>query len=251
MLLVAEEILSGGPENAGAVVRIGDTVRRPRGAGHEVVEALLLHLEAVGFEGSPRLLGIDESDRQILEYVDGEAHVVPPWQQDDEENAAALGLLAGWLRRLHQATSGYGPPVGQEPKRALPVLGRVWTHGDVGYPNIVYRQGAIAGLIDWEFAAPAHRCCDLAGLVATAVRAPRPDAEDNERREQAVRLAISAIVAGYGLKDAEVEDLPIMAAAVIDDLVSFKGPLMDATNRNGWAWRAAWFRDNADRLSAP
>lgn len=251
MLLVAEEILSGGPENAGTVVRIGDTVRRPRGPGHEVVEGLLLHLEAVGFDGSPRFLGIDESDRQILDYVGGEAHVVPPWQHNDEENAAALGLLAGWLRRLHEATSGYGPPAGQQPKRALPVPGRVWTHGDVGYPNIVYRQGVISALIDWEFAAPAHRCCDLAGLVATAVRAPRPDADDNERREQAVRLAISAVVAGYGLTGAEVEGLPIMAAVVIDDLVSFKGPLMDETNRNGWEWRATWFRDNADRLSVP
>jgi Ser/Thr protein kinase RdoA (MazF antagonist) len=250
MLVVAEEILNGGPENAGTVVRIGDTVRRPRGAGHVVVEALLIHLESVGFTGSPRLRGIDRSDRQILDYLDGETHATPPWQQDDDANAAALGVLAGWLRRLHVATSSFQPPGEHEPKRALPIPGDVWTHGDVGYPNIVYRQREIVGLIDWEFAAPAHRCCDLAGLIATAVRAPRHDAEDNDRRERAVKLAMSAVATSYGLADSEVALLPSMAAAVIDDLVTFKGSLMDETNRCGWQWRAAWFRDNSHALSA-
>lgn len=57
---VDERTFDGGSENHGAVVRAGNTVRRPRGAGCEVVEALLTHLEQVEFKGSPRFLGIDQ-----------------------------------------------------------------------------------------------------------------------------------------------------------------------------------------------
>ncbi len=248
MLDVVEEVLNGGPENAGTVVRIGDTVRRPRGAGHEVVEGLLKHLEGVGFDGAPRLLGTDEHDRQILDFVKGDTYITPPWQQNDEDNAEAIGQIAVWLRRLHDATASYRPPGDAGPKRALPVEGGTWTHGDVGYPNIVFQGTGIVGLIDWEFVAPAHRCCDLAGLIATAVRAPRHDVADNDRRERAVRLAISAVAIGYGLTDPEIEALPAMAACVIDDLVSFKGTLMDTSDRYGWEWRAAWFRDNPQAI---
>ncbi len=251
MFDVVEEILHGGPENRGTVVRVGDTVRRPRSAGHEVVEGLLEHLQKVGFDRAPRLLGIDEHDRQILDYVEGHTYVTPPWQQNDQHNAEALGQIAGLLRRLHDATSKYRPPVNARPKRPLPIAGQIWTHGDVGYPNIVYQQDDIVGLIDWEFAAPAHPCCDLAGLIATAARAPRPDAADNDQRERAVRLAISAVATGYDLTEHEAEALPTMAATIIDDLIDFKGSLMNETNRQRWNWRAAWFRDNSQSLSMP
>ena len=214
---VDECVFDGGSENRGAVVRVGNTVRRPCGAGCEVVEALLTHLEQVGFEGSPRFLGIDQQGRQILEYLDGSAHRTPPWQHDDAVNAAELGRLASWLRRLHDATAGFAPPVGAQPRRALPLPGDVWTHGDVGYPNVVYRHQQLVGLIDWEFAAPSHRCCDPAALLAVSVRGPHPDVNDNDRRAAATRLATTVIAAGYGMTEGEVHALPEMAAKVLDD----------------------------------
>ncbi len=64
-----------------------------------------------------------------------------------------------------------------------------------------------------------------------------------------MKLAIAAVGVGYELTDGEVAGLPTMAATVIDDLVIFKGSLMDQTNRFGWQWRAAWFRDIAQALS--
>ena len=41
-------------------VRVGDSVRRPLHARSEYVHAVLEHLASVGFDGAPRLLGIDE-----------------------------------------------------------------------------------------------------------------------------------------------------------------------------------------------
>lgn len=238
----------GGSENRGFVVRVGNTVRRPRGAGHEVVEALLVHLEHVGFEGSPRFLGVDEQGRQIVEYLDGVAHRTPPWQHDDAANAAELGRLASWLRRLHDASADFAPPLGAPPRRPLPLAGDVWTHGDVGYSNVVYRDERLVGLIDWEFAAPAHRCHDPAALLAVSVRGPRPDAPDNDRRAVATRLAVAAIATGYGMTDAEVRLLPAMAATILDDARSFQAASMSDAERDRSAWRASWLRENGDDL---
>ncbi|HSM67190.1 MAG TPA: phosphotransferase [Ilumatobacteraceae bacterium] len=207
------------------MVRVGNTVCRPRGAGDVVVEALLVHLEQVGFDGSPRFLGIDDQGR--------------------------LGRLAAWLRRLHDATTDFAPPVGAQPRRPLPLAGEVWTHGDVGYSNVVYRDRHLVGLIDWEFAAPADRCCDPAALLAVSVRGPRPDVEDNTRRAAATKLAAAAIADGYGMSHEEVRSLPAMAAAVLDDARHFQAGSISDDERLRSAWRSQWLRDNADYLIEP
>lgn len=54
------------------VIRVGETVHRPRGQWSDAVEALLLHLQKVGFRFSPRFLGHDAEGKQILSYIDGE-----------------------------------------------------------------------------------------------------------------------------------------------------------------------------------
>src|SRR5690348_12849430 len=61
-----EHALAGG-NVADAVVRVGDTVRKPAGYWTPSVEGLLAHLEAGGFGGAPRALGRDERGRQVLE----------------------------------------------------------------------------------------------------------------------------------------------------------------------------------------
>ena len=61
-------------DNAGAVVRVGDTVRRPVKKTAVAVRALLLHLEGVGFDGAPRYLGSDEQGRE-------ESFVVGPFRR--------------------------------------------------------------------------------------------------------------------------------------------------------------------------
>ena len=57
----AEVPLVGGWVTAG-VVRVAETVRRPRTANAPFVASLLRHLESVGFEGAPRYLPTAGSD---------------------------------------------------------------------------------------------------------------------------------------------------------------------------------------------
>src|SRR6266571_8458103 len=59
---------------ATAVFRDAGTVRRPAAASSPAVLALLRHLEAVGFPGSPRVVdsGYDEDGNEVLTYVEGE-----------------------------------------------------------------------------------------------------------------------------------------------------------------------------------
>jgi hypothetical protein len=71
---MCERPLSGGRVTAG-VVRVGETVRRPRGENWRLVRALLTHLREGGFEGAPRYLGSDEQGREIFSFLPGE---VPP-----------------------------------------------------------------------------------------------------------------------------------------------------------------------------
>ena len=72
-----EQPLSGGNTNSG-VVRIGATVRRGQTAASPAVHQLLRHLEAKGFDGSPRFLGIDAEGREILSFIAGTTGIRPP-----------------------------------------------------------------------------------------------------------------------------------------------------------------------------
>ena len=66
-----EVLLPGGFTNAGRVIRIGDTVRRPWRPTTPATKALLEHLERVGFDGAPRFLGADDRGREILSFIPG------------------------------------------------------------------------------------------------------------------------------------------------------------------------------------
>jgi hypothetical protein len=75
-VMTIEEPLQGG--TLSRVVRVEDTVRRvvsdPRESGHR----LLAHLEAAGFDGAPRFLGMDEQGRETLTFIDGDVTASGP-----------------------------------------------------------------------------------------------------------------------------------------------------------------------------
>ena len=99
-----EVALTGGRITQG-VTRIGDSVRRPTGPHTPFVHSLLRHLEKVGFEGSPRVLGIDERGREIVTFVEG--HVPPDLAtRSDEQLVGATALI----RRFHDASAGSRSP---------------------------------------------------------------------------------------------------------------------------------------------
>lgn len=239
-------VMSGGSENAGEVVRIGDTIRRPRQEGYEVVEALLLHLESVGYDRAPRFLGVDDEGRQVLSFMEGEVYRQPPWQLDDLANANRLALAATALAELHEATAAFTPPTGAGPRRPLPLPGETWTHADVGYGNQVWQGDDFVGFIDWEFAAPGHHAYDLAALLMLAIRGPRPDADDPIRRAAAMRLALHRVADAYGLDDRS--SLPEMMAIVAEDAIRWWRSSQTAEQLAAWQWRADWVRERRDWL---
>lgn len=61
----------GQDQDLGRVERIGDTVHRPVAPWTAALHGLLRHLEAVGYERSPRVLGFDEHGREVLTWLDG------------------------------------------------------------------------------------------------------------------------------------------------------------------------------------
>src|SRR5512132_3442344 len=98
---MTEQALGGGRQTQG-VIRVGQTVRRALHERSDYVHALLRHLEAVGFDGAPRLLGIDAQGREVLAYLPGEVIVrSPAWLSD-----ARLDSAAQLIRRFHDATAG-------------------------------------------------------------------------------------------------------------------------------------------------
>src|SRR5688500_18477396 len=84
------------------VVRVGDTVRRRTGPWTTAVHALLAHLADVGFDGAPRVLGIDDQSREVLTYIAGEDGRSAPRYSDD-----TLIEEAQLLRSYHDAVRGF------------------------------------------------------------------------------------------------------------------------------------------------
>ena len=69
---------------------------------------LLNHLTAVGFSGSPRVLGTDDADREILEFVPGEVgrlsetQPLPAWFRTPE----GCWSIGRWIRDFQSAQAG-------------------------------------------------------------------------------------------------------------------------------------------------
>src|SRR5687768_8521318 len=126
--------------NVTPVVRVGDTVRRAMGPWSGAVHALLRHVEAVGFDGAPRVLGVDQRGREILTFVAGEVGHYPlsGWMWSD----AVLGAVGRLLRRYHDATVGFEPPAGAAWRMVYPDPARheVICHNDVAPYNAVFRD---------------------------------------------------------------------------------------------------------------
>lgn len=171
-----EQTLPGG--NDRGAVWVDGTVRRPTGPWTPAVHALLRHLEDRGFDGAPRVLGIDEQGREVLTFLPGTTvgtqRPWPGWVHSDD----ALVQVGRWLCRYHRAVADFLPPPGARwrtsTRRWQPgdVVGHndtapynaVWQHGDPGSygggPDSA--GGWLVGFVDWDFAGPLSALHDLA-----------------------------------------------------------------------------------------
>jgi hypothetical protein len=147
--------------NTNSVWRRGATIRRSTGPWTPAVHGLLRQLAAAGFQGAPRVLGLDEQGREVLTYLEGEVPDYPTAPQLWSD--AVLEEVAALLRRLHDATVGLDlPDGGWREGAAAPEGGEVICHNDVAHYNTVFQAGRPIAFIDWDFAAPGPRAWDLA-----------------------------------------------------------------------------------------
>jgi hypothetical protein len=237
-----EASLNGGGRTA--VARRGGVVASETGPWAPAVHALLRHLENVGFDGAPRVVGagFDVRGREVLTYIEGEVIAPAPWTDQ------AIGELATLLRRLHDATAPFCPP---DCAVWRPWFGRgvgtpdIIGHCDAAPWNVISRCGTPVALIDWEVAGQVDRLTEVAMAawnntqlygddVAAMNRLP-----DAAHRMRQVRIFADA----YGLPAAERHRLAyriieFAAQSAANEVVELR--ITPGTERVPRVWGIAW-----------
>ena len=204
-----EESLGG---NLNDAVRVGDTVRRRAGPWTPAVHDLLRFLERKAFP-APRVRGTDEGGREILGYIEGEAHAGNPVPLPDrvfaEQHMVGAARL---LRRYHDLVTSFVPPpraiwrlVGPEPHDII-------CHNDWSPWNALFRHGRIALILDWDLAGPGPRVWDVANAAHSWVPLGSGARAIPEIAERARRLRV--FCDAYRLEDRR-ELLAAMRARLI------------------------------------
>jgi hypothetical protein len=173
-----EQLLLGGRSTKG-VVRVGETVHRPRQENSDFVKQLLFHLEQNKFSGAPHYQGLDEKGRECFTFIPG---YVPPeldiWSEDQLRSAAML------IRSYHDATIKTGLNGSEE----------IVCHGDLSPCNTVFVDALPFALIDFDTAAPGTREEDLGYALWLWIDVGNPKIEPLIVGE---RLAIFAETYGF------------------------------------------------------
>jgi tRNA A-37 threonylcarbamoyl transferase component Bud32 len=171
-----EILLSSGRITDG-VVRVGNTVRRPKSPASSTARSLLVHLERKGFTAVPRYLGVDEQGRDILTYVPGS--ISTKWQFYPDEIIRLAGRL---LREFHEAT------VGCELLLGKPVM----CHHDPGPNNVVFQRTRPIAFIDFDMVAPGDRLEDLGYMAWSWCISAKASRQPVETQARQIGLLASA-----------------------------------------------------------
>jgi hypothetical protein len=211
-----------GGGNMNTVFRQGDTVVRDAGPWTPTVHRYLEYLHAGGVDWVPRPLEViadgDGRGRERLSYLHGEvpAYPLPGWVWDD----ANLQEGARRLRALHDASVGFASDgaVWQSPAKNPP---EVICHNDFAPHNLVYRDGRIVGVIDFDFCSPGPRIWDLAYYATRAVPLTA-DPPPNGPTMVLARSRVQTILDAYGeAHDLRWDDVLRVAIIRLHDLARF------------------------------
>jgi Phosphotransferase enzyme family len=208
-----EIVLTGG--NMTPVVRAGDTVRRGAGPWTPTIHALLRHLRASGFDCVPEPLGIDERGREVISFLPGRVGTYP--LPDYVLSDATLETVARTLRALHDATQGFVGGPWQWPAHEP---AEVICHNDFAPYNMLFEDGRLTGIIDWDLASPGPRVWDMgyaAYRFVPLTDPANPDVRNPGVAEQARRLA--RFCDAYGKPESRA--VAETAVAILRDLVAF------------------------------
>ena len=223
----AEIPLRGGRTTTG-VVRIGDTVRRPRNLNSDFVRRLLGHFAERGFEAAPTSLGSDEHGREIFTFIEGDVPAELAFHSDQ-----TLGQAARLIRRFHDL--GAELVAGDSGAETI-------CHNDLSPCNFVFRAGAAVAILDFDAAAPGSRAHDLGYAAWLWLDMGSPEISAAEQRGRLARF-----LSAYGASDIA----PILAAML--DRQSALSAEADRAGRKAMAdWAAdclAWTERHSRTLS--
>ncbi|MBA2718104.1 MAG: phosphotransferase [Chloroflexi bacterium] len=248
-----EITLVGSMDPRSAPVRVGDTVRRAAGSSRTGVRALLLHLEAVGFDGAPRHLGTDERGREVLSYIEGDVPLppYPAWAMTEQ----ALADLGALVRRFHEATATFASPPDpgwamdwSDPTAGDASAGVVICHNDLFPENVVFRDGRVVALIDFAMAAPGRPLWDLA--IAAELWAPLGDPARRDQHPPPDLDGIrrfGVITRGYGLEPERAEEL---VAVVVEERANSTANILAEIAAGNESWIANWTASGGDERAA-
>jgi hypothetical protein len=240
----APEVLLVGGDVTEGVVRSGDTVRRPRSASSERVQALLTHLERADFAGAPRYLGVDDRGRDVLTFVDGEVagRPAPAWVASDDRAVSVASLL----RAYHDAVAPFGVPDVFDDASSTPAAGspapfpvprELIGHRDVTLENVVFRDGVATALIDFDLARPSSRLDDVCNMLRWwAPWQPVADRPETLADVDAGGRA-AMMVEAYGL-DANSRSMLVPLARNTAERTWYSMRLR--AERDGGGWRRMW-----------
>jgi Phosphotransferase enzyme family len=247
-----EHPLSGGNLSE-AVVRIGQTVRRPTGLWTPAVHRLLRHLEARGFGGAPRVRGIDDDGREILEFVAGQV----PWPGPHRTllgSTDAVSRVGRLLRRFHDAVATFDPgtdAVWRFPEMAADAepftdeRGLIVCHNDPAPWNLVVGTDRWA-FIDWDTAGPRPPIWDVAYCAVGVV--PIGDATHAGWDEPPpVARRFRALADGY---DLSMTDRARLADAITARLRSSYEHLRRRADSGIAPWTEMWRTGHGDAWAA-
>ena len=176
-----DEILLTGGRITQGVVRIGNRVHRPQCPNAGFVHAVLNHLAKRNVPFAPRFWGMDEKQREILSFMEGD---VPGnlGEFSPEQCAAAARII----RALHDALAGFpGCPEG------LTVC-----HNDLSPCNFTFVDGRPSAVIDWDACGFGHPLDDLAYAAWMWL-----DVGNDENDPARVHEGILAMLNAYGVSD--------------------------------------------------
>ncbi|MCT4779611.1 MULTISPECIES: aminoglycoside phosphotransferase family protein [Exiguobacterium] len=217
-----EERLTGG--NVSDVSRVGETVRREQKPDSDRIHRLLHHLEKRGFTGSPRFLGIDAQNREIVSFIEGEAGNYPlqPYMRSD----VVLEETARLLRAYHEAVADFPIPTDWQPIDGTPEPFELICHNDFAVYNVIFQNERPVGIIDFDVAAPGPRIWDIVYTMYTFVplsrhqmtEAVEPTLYDPAVDQERIRRRIELFLTAYGkpeLTDALYETVLLRIQAMI------------------------------------
>ena len=238
-----EEVLAGG--NSTLVTRVGQTVRRTAGAWTPAVHSLLDALRAAGVTEVPEPLGLDEHGREVLTFIPGDAahYPLPQWVW----NPAILHDAGALLRRLHDASVGLA---GADLRWQLPTHhpAEVVCHNDTAPYNMVFRDGQLSALIDFDTASPGPRVWDFAYLAYRLVPLGE-NGGDTAPGANARYSRLDDLIRAYGLPF-EHRDVYETLVARLDELADFTDRRAAVSGRTDFLDHSAMYRRDRDTVAA-